>query len=173
MNQPHITPTNKEIVMNENDFIVSKTDTKGIITYCNRIFMDMAGYEEHDLLGKNHNIIRHPDMPQVAFKLVWDTIQSGKEFFAFVKNLRKDGSFYWVFTHISADHDSAGNIIGYTSVRRAPTRSAIDAIIPLYEQMVKAEKSGGMEAGGKILFDFLDANNIEYEPLILSLQGDN
>jgi len=173
MKEINIVPTDKEIVMNQNDFIVSKTNTKGIITYCNRIFMDMAGYVEDELIGKNHNIIRHPDMPKVAFKLVWDTIQSGNEIFAFVKNLRHDGGFYWVFTHITADYDLDGNIVGYTSVRRAPTRSAIEAITPLYAQMVEAEKSGGMEASGKILFDFLDANNIEYTPLILSLQGDN
>ncbi len=173
MKKPNITPTNIETLMNKDDFIVSKTDTKGIITYCNRIFMDMAGYEENELLGKNHNIIRHPDMPRVAFKLVWDTIQAGNEIFAFVKNLRKDGGFYWVFTHITADYDTNGNIVGYTSVRRAPNRSAVDAIIPLYAQMIQAEQSGGMDVGGKILFDFLDANNIEYEPLILSLQGDN
>lgn len=173
MKQPHITPTKKETLLNENDFIVSKTDTKGRITYCNRIFMDMAGYEENELLGVNHNIIRHPDMPQVAFKLLWETIQSGKEFFAFVKNLRKDGGFYWVLTHITADYDINGKIVGYTSVRRTPTRSAIDAVIPLYEQMVKAEQNGSMTDSGKILFDFLESNNIEYEPLVLSLQGDS
>jgi len=173
MKKPHTTPTNTEKLMDANDFIVSKTDTKGILTYCNRIFMEMAGYTEEELIGKNHNIIRHPDMPQVAFKVVWDTIQSGKEFFAFVKNLTKSGDFYWVFTHIAPDYDKNGKIIGYTSVRRAPTRSAIDAVIPLYKQMVQAEQSGGMDAGGKVLFDFLDANNIGYEQLILSLQGNN
>jgi PAS domain S-box-containing protein len=83
MKKPHITPTNNETKMGENDFIVSKTDAKGIITYCNEIFMDLAGYEEKQLIGKNHNIIRHPDVPQVAFKLAWDLIKSGKEFYIF------------------------------------------------------------------------------------------
>lgn len=167
-----ITPTNKEIVMNANDFIVSKTNTKGIITYCNEIFMDIAGYDESELLGKNHNIIRHPDMPRVAFKLVWDTISAGKEFFAFVKNLSSSGDFYWVFTHIAPDYDQGGTITGYTSVRRAPNRSAIAAIEPLYKQMIEAEQTGNMKDSGKILFDFLDANNIGYEELVLSLQGE-
>jgi len=158
--------------MNDNDFIVSKTDTSGKITYCNRIFMEMAGYQEDELLGVNHNIIRHPDMPRGAFKLVWDTIQEGKEIFAFVKNLRKDGGFYWVFTHITADYDHNKNIVGYTSVRRAPNKSAIAAIVPLYEKMIQVEKSAGIDASIQILLDFLNANNVEYSPLILSLQGD-
>jgi hypothetical protein len=111
-------------------------------------------------------------MPRVAFKLVWDTIKAGKEFFGFVKNIRRNGDYYWVFAHITADYDASGNIIGYTSIRRAPKRSGIDAIVPLYAQMLQVEKSGGMEASGKLLFDFLEKNNIEYTKLILSLQKD-
>ncbi|MEA3554723.1 MAG: PAS domain-containing protein [Campylobacterota bacterium] len=172
MSKPHITPTNKEIVMDTNDFIVSKANTKGILTYCNEIFIDMAGYEEGELLGKNHNIIRHPDMPKATFKLLWDTITAGKEFFAFVKNMSSCGSFYWVFTHISPDYDQSGTITGYTSVRRAPNRSAIAAITPLYNHMVQAERSGNINTSTQILLDFLDQNNIGYEELILSLQGD-
>ena len=173
MKNSNIIPTNKEIVMDANDFIVSKTNTKGILTYCNEIFIEMAEYTESELLGKNHNIIRHPDMPKVTFKLVWDTISEGKEFFAFVKNMSRSGNFYWVFTHIAPDYDQSGTITGYTSVRRAPNSSAIAAIEPLYQQMVKAEYNGNMDASGKILSDFLDANNTGYEELILSLQGDN
>lgn len=84
-----ITPTNAETKLQSNDFIVSKTDSKGKITYCNEIFMSIAGYKEQELMGKNHNIIRHPDMPKVAFKLAWELIQNGKEFFGFVKNMKK------------------------------------------------------------------------------------
>jgi len=157
--------------MNEDDFIVSKTDEKGIITYCNEIFMKMAGYSEDELLGKNHNIIRHPDMPRVAFKLAWDLISSKQEFFGFVKNLKKDGGYYWVFANITADYDKNGMIVGYTSVRRKPTQSAIDTLIPMYEEMLRLEKSGGMEASGAYLFNFLDANNVSYDELILSIQG--
>jgi PAS domain S-box-containing protein len=171
MKKPHITPSNKEIKMNESDFIVSKTDTKGKITYCNEIFMSMAGYRESELIDQNHNIIRHPDMPQVAFKLAWDLISSGKEFFGFVKNLKKDGGYYWVFANITPDYNTNGKIIGYTSVRRRPPQSAIDAVTPIYKEMVKLEQSGGMEASGKYLFDFLDENKVTYDELIISLQG--
>jgi PAS domain S-box-containing protein len=171
MKKQKIIPTLKEIKMKENDFIVSKTNEKGIITYCNEIFMKMAAYEESELLGKNHNIIRHPDMPRVAFKLAWDLISSGKEFFGFVKNLTKDGDYYWVFANITADYDSHGKTIGYTSVRRKPSQTAIDAVTPIYKEMIKLEQSGGMDASGKYLFDFLDSNGLTYDELILSLQG--
>lgn len=171
MKKIKITPTNNEIKMQENDFIVSKTDSRGIITYCNEIFMQMAGYTEEELVGKNHNIIRHPHMPRVAFKLAWDLISSGKEFFGFVKNMARNGDFYWVFANITPDYDSLGNIIGYTSVRRKPSSTAVKTIAPIYEKLCELEKTGGMEASGKFLFDFLEQNNTTYDELVLSLQG--
>ena len=166
-----IKPIEKEKKMAENDFIVSKTDTKGIITYCNRIFMDMAEYKEEELMGVNHNIIRHPDMPRVAFKLCWDLIQSGKEFFGFVKNLQKGGGYYWVFANITPDYDAKGRIIGYTSVRRKPLQSGVDTIIPIYKELLRLESGGGMEASGKFLMNFLEEKNTTYDELVLSLQG--
>lgn len=171
MKNLHIRPTATEIKMAENDFIVSKTDAKGKITYCNEIFMDIAAYKENELLGINHNIIRHPDMPRVAFKLAWDLIGSGKEFFGFVKNMTKKGDYYWVFANITPDYDSMGKIIGYTSVRRKPKQSAVDTIIPIYKELLQLEQSGGMEASAKFLFDFLDDKGLTYDELILSLQG--
>jgi len=162
--------TNEEKVMSENDFIVSKTDTKGFITYCNEIFVDMAGWEAEELLGANHNIIRHPDMPKIAFKVVWDTIQAKKEFFGFVKNLRKNGGFYWVFAYITADLDLNGNIIGYSSFRRQPPVSAIKTIEPIYKLLLDAENRGGMEASGKLLNEFLNDHNISYNELVIKLQ---
>jgi PAS domain S-box-containing protein len=163
-------PNNHEKVMDKEHFIVSKTDTKGYITYCNEIFMDMAGYKEEELLGQNHNIIRHPDMPKIAFKLAWDIIQDKKEFFGYVKNLSHDGSFYWVFAHITADYDRNGNIIGYTSFRRKPSKAGIDALSGIYKLLLEEEKNGGMEASKKFLLDFLEKNNTTYDDLIISLQ---
>ena len=159
-----------ETIMSADDFIVSKTDTKGFITYCNEIFIDMSGYTSQELRGANHNLIRHPDMPRIAFKVAWDLIKSGQEFFGFVKNLRKDGGFYWVFAYITADYDSKGNIIGYSSFRRTPPRSAIKQIEPVYKLLVDAEKKGGMEASGKLLTGFLEENKITYNALVMNLQ---
>jgi len=167
-------PTNildDEKILDEHDFIVSKTDKKGSITYCNRIFVDMAGYSIDQLLGANHNLIRHPDMPKIAFKVAWDLVSSGEEFFGFVKNLRKNGGYYWVFAYITADYDTVGNIVGYSSFRRRPKRSAIEAIAPVYAQLVEAEKNGGMEASGKLLGDFLEQNKTSYNELVFALQN--
>ncbi len=159
--------------MREGDFIVSKTDTRGIITYGNPIFIEFSGYTEEELLGSQHNIIRHPDMPRAAFKLAWDTIQSGKEFFAYVKNMSKDGGFYWVFTHITPDFGPGGQIVGYYSVRRCPKRAAVDTIAGVYAQMLAAEKAAGaqraIEAGTAVLVNQLNAAGMSYEELVFAL----
>ncbi|MBU3696907.1 MAG: aerotaxis receptor Aer [Rhodocyclaceae bacterium] len=159
--------------MRDEDFIVSKTDTKGIITYGNPIFIEFSGYSEAELIGTQHNIIRHPDMPRAAFKLAWDTIQAGQEFFAYVKNMSKDGSYYWVFAHITPDFDQSGRIIGYTSVRRCPKRSAIEALTPVYRQMLEAEQAAGardaIAAGTKVLVDLLNLKDMSYEALVFAL----
>ena len=168
-----ITPTSIERKMREEDFIVSKTNAKGIITYGNPIFIEFSGYTEEELLGSQHNIVRHPDMPRAAFKLAWDTIQAGREFFGYVKNMSKDGGFYWVFTHITPDFDQAGNIIGYTSVRRCPRAEAIRKIEPVYQAMLEAERVAGardaIAAGTRVLVDTLNQAGASYEQLVFSL----
>ena len=168
-----IQPTAVERVMREGDFIVSKTTPKGIITYGNPIFIEFSGYSESELLGAQHNIVRHPDMPRAAFQLVWDTIQAGKEFFGYVKNMAKDGSYYWVFTHITPDFDAARNIVGYTSVRRCPKREAIAKVEPVYRQMCEAERLAGardaIAAGTRVLVDLLGQTGMSYEELVFSL----
>ena len=162
--------SNNEKKLGDDDFIVSKTDLKGKIIYCNEIFTKMSGYQAADLIGANHNLIRHPDTPQIAFKVAWDLIQDKKEFFGFVKNLCADGGYYWVFAYITADLDENGRIISYTSIRRKPPQSAIDQITPVYKLLVDAEKSGGMKASSKVLNDFLEENKITYDELVMNLQ---
>ena len=168
-----IEPTTVERSMRKDDFIVSKTTAKGIITYGNPIFIEFSGYTEAELLGTQHNIVRHPDMPRAAFKLAWDTIESGREFFGYVKNMAKDGSFYWVFTHITPDFDRNKRIVGYTSVRRCPRRDAISKIEPVYRQMLAAESAAGardaIAAGTKVLLDLLQQTGMSYEELVFSL----
>ena len=162
--------TNNEKKLGDDDFIISKTDTKGKIIYCNEIFTEMSGYEADDLIGANHNLIRHPDTPRIAFKLLWELIQQKKEFFGFVKNLRKNGDYYWVLAYITADVDSRGNIVSYTSVRRKAPQSAIDTVIPLYKLLVDAERSGGMESSKKLLEDFLAKKEMSYNEFVTALQ---
>jgi PAS domain S-box-containing protein len=168
-----IIPTQKERLMREEDFIVSKTDAKGLIIYGNPIFIEFSGYSEDELIGTQHNIVRHPDMPRAAFKLAWDTIQSGQEFFGYIKNMSKDGGHYWVFTHITPDLDHSGRITGYTSVRRCPKRSAIETIAPVYKLMCDAERAAGAKdaiaAGTQVLLDVLNQKGMSYAELVFAL----
>ncbi len=156
--------------MADNDFIVSKTDLKGKITYCNKIFMEMAEYKEEELLAKPHSIIRHPDMPKAVFKYLWDTIVTKQEVFAFVVNRTKNNNHYWVFTNVTASVDKNGKIIGYFSVRRKPNPEALEVIIPLYKEMLRVEKSQGIEASFKVLTEILQEKGVGYDELIISLQ---
>ncbi|QOP41129.1 PAS domain-containing protein [Sulfurimonas marina] len=163
------TPKNNEISFGENEIIVSKTDPKGIITYGNEIFIRMSGYQEEELLGKPHNILRHPDMPRAIFKLLWNTIQDKEELNAYVKNLCKDGSYYWVLANVTPSYDKNDKIIGYFSVRRKPSKSAIEFISKLYTEMLQIEKSNGVEASYKYLTDLLEKKGMNYEEFILSI----
>jgi PAS domain S-box-containing protein len=168
-----ITPTAVEKVMREDDFIVSKTDPKGRITYGNRIFIEFSGYSEKDLLGAQHNIIRHPDMPRAVFKLLWDSIQAGRECNAYVKNLAKDGSFYWVFANVTPSLDGSGNLTGYLSVRRKPKASGVRTAADLYRTMLDAETRAGardaIAASTRILTDLLAEKGMSYDELVLAI----
>ncbi len=169
MSKPMI--MNKEIKMNSGEFIVSKTDTKGKMTYCNKIFIEMSGYTEKELLGKPHNMIRHPDMPKAVFKLLWERVQAKDEIFAYVKNLSKDGTYYWVFANITASLDDKGNIIGYYSVRIKPNEQAIETVSPLYQQMTQIEQKEGVDASLKFLNKLLEDKGVSYDEFIISKQG--
>jgi len=135
MNKPNL--VDEEYVFNEG-VIVSSTDIKGIITYANRKFCEVTGYDKSELVGKNHNLIRHPDMPKAAFKEVWETISNNKEWTGIVKNLRKDGLYYWVYSHITPILND-DTIVGYTAVRRPASQNEISEIIPIYKKLIEQE----------------------------------
>ncbi|WP_457749060.1 PAS domain-containing protein [Sulfurimonas sp.] len=164
------TPKNNEIMLSADEFIVSKTDMKGKIIYGNKIFIKISGYEEKELLGKPHSILRHPDMPKAVFKLLWDRIQSKKEIFAYVKNMSKDGSFYWVHANVTVTVDDKGNVLDYHSVRRKPSSKAMEVIPTLYAQLLAEEKRAGMEASIKMLNNILKEKGTKYDDFIFDLQ---
>ncbi len=170
MKKPHTTPTNKETFLKEEDFIVSKTDLKSKILYGNKIFIEISGWEESELLGKPHNILRHPDMPQAAFKILYDHIQNGKEWFGFVKNLRKDGGFYWVFANISPSYDKNGRHIQYYSVRRKPVNGFKSIIEPLYAHLREIESSSGMQAAVDEVNNLLKKYKMNFNELMIKIQ---
>lgn len=156
-------------------FLVSKTDLKGVITYANQVFADVAEYKEEELLNKPHSIIRHPDMPRCVFKLLWDTIQDGREIFAYVVNRSKYNNHYWVFAHVTPSYDDHGNITGYHSNRRVPNRETLDnVIIPLYKTLLKEEErfensNEGMESAFNMLLNILKEKGLSYDEFILSI----
>jgi PAS domain S-box-containing protein len=169
--KPQITPRDAERSLGDEDFIVSKTDPKGRILYANRIFISLAGYTESELLGVQHNIIRHPDMPRAVFKLLWDTIAAGQEFIGYVKNMSKDGSYYWVLATVTPDFDTQRQVVGYTSVRRKPRQSAVATATMLYREMLAAERATGtrdaMIAGAGVLQQAMKGKS--YEQFVLAL----
>lgn len=150
--------------------IVSETDANGIITQANDVFQEVAGYSESELIGANHNLVRHPDMPRAVFNLVWATIKSGKEISGFVINKAKNGDHYWVLATVTP---LAGG--GYHAERTAPNEATInDVIAPLYAQMRAKEAEtnyddAGMEASTQILLDVLADKGLSYDELINAL----
>jgi len=135
-----IKPTNNERIFPEDNILVSKTDVKGIITYCNHSFLEISGYSESELLGKQHNIVRHPDMPRVIFSLLWDTLKANREFNGYIKNLVKDGSYYWVFTNVTPSFGDDNELLGYYSVRRKPDVEKLNYIQNLYLELLEIEQ---------------------------------
>ena len=133
-----IEPIDKEYRF-EGRAIVSETDTKGIITYANRKFCEISGYSKEELVGKPHNIIRHPDMPKKAFETMWDTIKQGKVWTGMVKNLRKDGRYYWVETTITPGRDEEGNIVRYIAARKPVSAESVTEAEKLYKSMRENE----------------------------------
>jgi len=130
--------TDKEVVLSEEDIIVSSTDLKGAITYCNDAFLKICGYTEKDLIGKNHNIVRHPEMPPEAFKNLWDTVQAGNNWSGIVKNRCKNGDYYWVKANVTPDYVE-GVLSGFTSVRCKAEKKEIEAAEALYKKIKAGE----------------------------------
>ncbi|MCC7167622.1 MAG: PAS domain-containing protein [Rhodospirillales bacterium] len=174
MGQPQIL-TGTERRFAESDVIVSKTDTRGVITYVNLTFMKISGYAEADLLGKPHSILRHPEMPRAVFKLLWDMLGAGREVFAYVVNRCKNGDHYWVFAHATPSYDKAGKVVGYHSFRRVPERRVIDDTIgPLYRQLLAEEarhpdRKEGLGRSHALLTDLLASKGASYDRWIFSL----
>ncbi len=169
-----VTPSGVERRFGDHEMIVTKTDLKGVITYANDVFLRVAAYAEADAVGAPHNIIRHPDMPRAVFKLMWDTIGSGREIFAYVVNLARDGAHYWVFAHVTPSFDAAGRIIGYHSSRRLPDPRAIAAVEPLYRRLRAEEQrhSGAREAlsaSCALLDEILAEQGVGYDELVWSI----
>lgn len=166
--------TGEEVFFDRDDLIVSKTDLKGVITYANHTFLEVAGYEEDECVGQQHNLIRNSNMPRAVFKLLWSTLQEGNEIFAYVVNATKDGGHYWVIAHVTPSREN-GEIIGYHSTRRVPNPETIkNTIIPLYDKLRAIEennpsKKDGLEASVSALQNILAEKGVSYDAFMSSL----
>ena len=164
---------NEEIKLDPKKYIVSKTDKSGIIEYGNDYFNEISGYDLSELVGKPHSILRHPDMPKAVFKLVWDRLELGQPVYGLIKNLAKDGRYYWVFSEFEVRRNNLGKIIGYTAYRKAAPEKAIKAIEPIYKKMLEIEKESGMENSYAYLKGYLEENNTNYDDFIGKISGYN
>jgi len=133
------TPIDEEVFFDGRS-LISETDLKGVITFVNRKFVEMSAYPKDESIGQPHSLLRHPDMPKAAFEGMWKTIQAGNIWEGYVKNLRKDGKFYWVIVNIVPKKDDNGEVIGYIASRKVPDKHQKDAIILQYREMLSKEK---------------------------------
>jgi PAS domain S-box-containing protein len=174
MTKPKIQPTGREARFEEDEIIVSKTDLRGIIIYANDVFQRVSGFTEAELLGQPHNLIRHPDMPGCVFKLLWDTLRNGQEIFAYVVNLSKDGSHYWVLAHVTPSFSANGSPVGYHSNRRVPYADALPKVTALYatlldEERRHSDRTKAIEASTRILTSTLADAGVDYSQFVFSL----
>ncbi|WP_254458777.1 PAS domain-containing protein [Xanthomonas sacchari] len=130
----------REVAYPDGRLIVSRTDLDGVITHANDAFVELSGWPREVLIGAPHCILRHPDMPRRAFRTLWDTVLAGEKWHGYVKNLRRDGACYWVYA-TALPNVRDGRVVGFTSVRRKPSRRRIDALQPLYAQWLQDERA--------------------------------
>nr|WP_315169880.1 PAS domain-containing protein [uncultured Flavobacterium sp.] len=160
----------KEVSWDKSKVIMSKTDHRGIIEYANEVFVDVCGYEDYELMGQPHSIIRHPDMPKVLFKVLWENLKQGVNFHAVVKNLAKSGRYYWVVTDFESTKNEDSEITNYFGRRRAVPQEIIsNHIEPLYKKLLQIEKASGVEYSEKYLIGFLEEKNRSYVEYINDL----
>jgi PAS domain S-box-containing protein len=169
-----IVPNGHEVHFGEEEIIVSKTDLKGLISYANSVFLKVSGFTEAELLGRPHNLIRHPDMPACVFQLMWDTLQEKREIFAYVVNLAKNGSAYWVFAHVTPSFNLSGEHVGYHSNRRVPYPDALPAVKALYGQLSQVERRyanrrEAIQASSEVLRKTLASAGMTYSQFVFSL----
>ena len=129
----------EEVQVGDDEFIISRTDLKGIITYASDSFCKLSGYAKEELIGKPHSIVRHRDMPKIAFKELWDTVKSGGTWRGYVKNRTKNGKYYWVEAEVSP-HIVEGRLVGYKSIRTKPDRATVEEKSRLYAKLLEKER---------------------------------
>ena len=165
--------TEEEVLLTDVDIIVSQSDLQGFIIYANPIFYKISAYPEGKLIGENHNIIRHRDMPKVIFKYMWEQIEAKKEVYCFVKNQAKENRYYWVYAYVRPSLNRDGTIRNYISTRKAISKKAKNIIEPFYKHLLNIEKKYGLKESEKEFNKFMQNNcyqNQSYNDVVHSIQ---
>ena len=160
-----------ELLVRTGEKIISKTDELGNIKSGNDYFFELSGYDQEQCLGKPHNILRHPDMPKLVFRLLWTKLHAKQKVNAFVKNRTKNGDYYWVYATVIPVLDRDGNVVNYHSIRKASNPDAISLITPLYEKLNELERVEGPDASKTHLKEFLDTTPMKFNDLMSRMQA--
>ena len=167
------TPIDREVQWDKTKTLISETDVKGTITNVNDVFCAVAHYSASELIGQPHNLIRHPDMPKLIFKLLWDNLKVGNNFVGVIKNLAKTGEYYWVVTDFEMRRDAMGNITHYIGRRKSVPEAAINNYLaPFYESLLKMEKIGGVELSSRFFKNYLTKQGKDYIDFVISIMSE-
>lgn len=168
------TPIDEEVIWDKRSTLMSRTNKHGHIMASNEAFQEVSGYTEAELYNQPHSLIRHPDMPKVVFKILWENLKGRQNFHAIIKNLSKSGKYYWVITNFEIIRNEKDEITAFVSYRKALPKSLINEhIVPLYERLLKIEKANGMEVSERYFKGFLEDRKTTYDKFIKTLLKEN
>lgn len=168
------TPVDEEVIWDKRSTLMSRTNKHGHIMTSNEAFQEVSGYTEAELYDQPHSLIRHPDMPKVVFKILWENLKGRQNFHAIIKNLSKSGKYYWVITNFEIIRNEKDEITAFVSYRKALPKSLINEhIAPLYERLLKIEKANGMEVSERYFKGFLEDRKTTYDKFIRTLLKEN
>jgi len=168
------TPVDEEVIWDKRSTLMSRTNKHGHIMASNEAFQEVSGYSEAELYNQPHSLIRHPDMPKVVFKILWENLKGRQNFHAIIKNLSKSGKYYWVITNFEIIRNEKDEITAFVSYRKALPKSLINEhIAPLYERLLKIEKANGMEVSERYFKGFLEDRKTTYDKFIRTLLKEN
>ena len=162
-----ISPVDIDVPLDSRKYLLSKTDPSGVIEYCNRYFCEITGYQESELIGQPHSIVRHPDMPGAIYHIMWEHLHQKKSIPLILKNMTKKGHYYWIQTEINIKINKASNeITGYFAYQRKVPQYVIKTIEPLYYELRSIEKRRGLESAVTHLKNFLAQREQTFEEYI-------
>jgi len=168
------TPIDREVVWNKSQVVISEADVYGRIANVNDVFSNVCGYSPEEMIGQPHSIIRHPDMPKLIFKLLWDNLKAGNNFIGVIKNLAKSGEYYWVITDFEMRRDAMGNITHYIGRHKSVPEVAINNYLaPFYDSLLKMEKIGGVELSSRFFKNYLTKQGKDYIDFVISIMSEN